>query len=225
MFSILTMRKSRMIRIVCILALLSFSSYAFADKATCAVLTFSAKEGVSEGVAALLTDRFTVEMDELGEYKVLNRSKMKEILQLNSIPDVCVNASCAVEAGKMLAVQYLVYGTVGKVGTMYTVNGFLVNVETSETAKSKTIDQEGEVTKMLKPGMANLARGLVGLPMIAVEEKPSVRIVERPVYVPQQPTGVVSTPKKKKSNVGKVLLISGLAIGGVAAAVAAICSD
>jgi len=159
-------------------------------------------------------------MDELGKYKVLNRSKMREVLQLNSIPDVCLDASCAVEAGKILAVQYLVYGTVGKVGDMNTANVFLVNVETSETVESRTVDQR-EVTKLLTPGMENLARGLAGLPVIAtpyVAPRPPV-VNPRTAYVPPV------KPAKRKSSAGKVILISGLVVGGVAAAVAAACSD
>jgi hypothetical protein len=62
----------------------------------------------------------------------------------------------------MLSVQYMVYGSVGKVGgNLHTINLYLVNVETGVTESSATSDQRG-IEDLLTQGMANGARRLLG---------------------------------------------------------------
>ena len=58
------------------LALAASSAAYAADKPTCAVLTFDARSGIPQDQAALLADRFAIELGALGEYTMINRAKM-----------------------------------------------------------------------------------------------------------------------------------------------------
>lgn len=176
----------------CICPWLAPSAWAQKDKPTCAVLTLDAKGGISQEEAALLTDRFAAEFDKLGRYQILNRSKMKEILDQQNFArsESCSAAECAVEAGKLLAAQKMVYGTVGKFGELYTVNTCLIDVETGSQERSGTSDFRGPKEDVLTVLMAANAHKLLGLkpPSEALQSKDV--IVTQPVpryqadYVP-----------------------------------------
>lgn len=167
----------------CICPWLAPSAWAQKDKPTCAVLTLDAKGGISQEEAALLTDRFAAEFDKLGRYQILNRSKMKEILDQQNFArsESCSAAECAVEAGKLLAAQKMVYGTVGKFGELYTVNTCLIDVETGSQERSGTSDFRGPKEDVLTVLMAANAHKLLGLkpPSEALQSKDV--IVTQPV--------------------------------------------
>ncbi len=131
------------------------------DASTCAVLTFDAKGGLSAEAASLLSDRFAVELDSLGRYRLISRAKMAELLAAQKFSTTCSASECAVEAGKTLGVQYMIYGSIGKLGNVYTVNVYLVNVESGVTEASGTTDQRGEIEDVLTSAMAASAEQLV----------------------------------------------------------------
>jgi hypothetical protein len=178
-------------------SLLSMSAISvFAAKPTCAVLTFDAKGGVSRDEAFLLSDRFAIELDKTGVYTLTPRGKQAEVLQEQkfSRSDNCSATDCAIEAGKLLGAQFMVYGSVGKIGSVYTVNVYLINVESGVSEKSATVDQRGVVEDLLMIGMAESTRRLIlgSISKVFNEEgktpiEPSVRNPRafRPVTFPQ----------------------------------------
>jgi hypothetical protein len=132
---------------------------------TCAVLTFDAQTGLTAGEVSLLSDRFTVEFGRLGKYRLLSRSKTSEILreQKFSRSETCSATDCAIEAGRLLSVRYMVYGSLGKLGNVYTANAYLVNVETGAAESTTTLDVRGNIEDLLTQGMEIMGRRLVGL--------------------------------------------------------------
>jgi len=158
--------------------LLPTAAFPQAQKSTCAVLTFDARGGVSKDEALILTDRFSTELGKTETYTLMTRSKMGEVLQLQKFArsDNCSATECAVEAGKMLAVQYMVYGSIGKVGQTFTVTASSVNVETGAAEKTASVDRRGEIDDLLTAGMASLARRLVGQESEMEGEAPPSRL-------------------------------------------------
>lgn len=134
-----------------VICLLSASPSLAQNKPTCAVLTFDARIGVSVPESQLLSDRFSAEFDGLGQYTIVARSKMREILdeQQFQATDHCSAAACAVEAGQLLGVRYMVYGTIGRLGGIYTINSYMVDVETGAQIRSAITDMEGEIGQAL----------------------------------------------------------------------------
>lgn len=135
------------------------------EKPTCAILTFNARAGVSTPEADSLSDRFATEFDRCGQYTIVARSKMREILdeQRFQSADSCSAAACAVEAGKLLGVRHMVYGTITRLGQLYSVNSFIVDVETGAQLRSATTDLRAGIEEMLTQGMRRNAGTLLGL--------------------------------------------------------------
>jgi len=61
----------------------------------------------------------------------------------------CTTTECAVEVGKMLNVQKMVSGTIGKLGRTWTMDIALIDVETSHIEKSFFQDYKGEIDALL----------------------------------------------------------------------------
>lgn len=133
------------------------------QRSTCAVLNFDTRGGVSKDEASLLSDRFAVELDKLKQYKLVNRSKMAEILKLQAFAktDNCSATECAIEAGQLLGVQHMIYGTAGKIGETFTVNVYMVDVATGGTEKTASVDQSGKLDELLTQSMKACAESMV----------------------------------------------------------------
>lgn len=134
------------------------------SRPTCAVLTFDSRGGVSLDEVRIFTDRFAIELDSLRQYTLVPRSKMKEVLQEQefSRSDNCSAAECAMEAGKLLGVRYMAYGSIGLIGSLFTINTYLVDVETGAAVKTATTDYRGDKESVLTRGMRQNALNLLG---------------------------------------------------------------
>ena len=137
----------------------------FAQKRpTCAVLTFEAGEGISAGQAKFLTDRFSILLAQAGKYDVIARSRMTEILKTAEFNrgGQCSASECAVEAGQLLQVRYMIFGAVGKFGNLYSLTTSLVDVETGRLIRTALSDHEGSLTEFGKSApTVNIAK-LIG---------------------------------------------------------------
>ena len=113
---------------------------------------------VSEGDAKALTQRLTSEMITLGLYQVLERSEMKRLLEEQKFQySGCVDLKCAVELGKMLGAKYMVVGSISKVGSTYSIDSRLIDVETSESYASGSYSHRGDIDKLMGSGMKSIA--------------------------------------------------------------------
>jgi hypothetical protein len=132
-------------------------------KPTCAVATFEARGGVTPDEAAILCDWFESEVIGLDRYTLVTRARMEEILKAQKVSLICNDATCAVEMGKILAAQYIIFGAIGKVGSSYVVIATLANVETAELERTARYEQEGHINELLKYGIPATARKLLGV--------------------------------------------------------------
>ena len=83
------------------IVLLFISSISFADSGTIAVLDME-KEGVSEQEASYLTRRIRHELFLTGQYTLLERAAMEEILTEQGFQLTgCTSSECAVQAGQL----------------------------------------------------------------------------------------------------------------------------
>ena len=77
--------------------------------------------GISEMEAQTLTDRMRSELVNTGAVTIVERSQMQEILEEQGFQQTgCTSDECAVEVGKLLGVQNMITGSIGKIGTSYT---------------------------------------------------------------------------------------------------------
>jgi len=147
-----------------ILLSLSFSTYLFSQQ-TVAVLDFEGI-GVSKDEARALSNRFGSEFMDLskGRYTLVERQQMGEILEEQGLQQSgCVSSECAVEVGAALGAKFIVTGSISKVGTIFSVNARLLDVESSQILKSISHDQMGNIGVLLTSGMREAAAKLLGM--------------------------------------------------------------
>ena len=119
---------------------------------TVAVLTFDVRGGVSANEVATFADRFEVEFAKANVQRPVSRSKMKEVLDLQKFSASCGNAECAIEAGQLLNVEYMIYGSVSRITRLSTVNVYMTSVERGEVVVSAAVDYEGSPEGFIKNG-------------------------------------------------------------------------
>ena len=93
---------------------------------------------VSPAELEILSDRLRVELHNTGEFTVVERERMEDILgeqgfQLSG----CVDTYCDIEAGRLLGAEKMVAGSVGKLGTVYTMSLRLVDMQTGALERTE----------------------------------------------------------------------------------------
>lgn len=149
--------------IVFFLVMVAMSLYA-ADKSlpTLAVLDLSASQGVTASDASLIADRLETEFIKRNQFQVLERRRMDDILQEQGFQQsgACDNSNCEVQMGQLLGVDRLVSGSLGKIGSVYTLNVKLLDVASGRILDSRAIDIEGDLSLVLTQGCAQIAQQL-----------------------------------------------------------------
>jgi TolB-like protein len=202
--------------LICIaLFSIAASGLAVEQRPGCAVLTFDPTEGITAGEARFLTDRFSSLLQQTGKFDVLARSRMEELLQVAKFnrSGSCSAAECAIEAGRILMVRFVVFGTVGHVAELYSLNTSLVDVETGKILRSAITDHRGGMTDFVDLAAGRNLQELLGLqaapqvtsvtparPPIAPVATPRVSaarpITPPPPLVPEPPSvGVLFGPR------------------------------
>ncbi len=98
------------------------------DKIPVAILDLEGR-GISDLEAATLTDRLRSEMVTVGAFVVVERGQMEMLLEEQGFQQTgCTSAECAVEVGKLLGVQKMVTGSIGKLGELYTVDARMFEI-------------------------------------------------------------------------------------------------
>src|SRR5688572_27796167 len=114
-------------------ALLLLATLTVADsggRPSMAVLTLEAKNGVAPDVAELLTSNLITQMGETNRFSrivgtkeiesVVGYEKQKQLMQ-------CESTSCMAEIAGAMGVDYILTGTVGRLGKTWLFNASLVN--------------------------------------------------------------------------------------------------
>lgn len=120
--------------------------------------------GIGQFEAQTLTDRLRNSIAEAGIYRLVDRGAMEEILEEQGFQQTgCTSDECIVEVGKLLGVQFMLGGSIGKVGKTFTVSMRIIDIETAGIVKTASYDMTGEVDELLTRGMGEAAALLLGL--------------------------------------------------------------
>jgi len=116
-------------------------------------------QGLSEVEASILTDRLRSELFQTGQFEVIEREKMNQILdEQNFQLSGCTSNECMVEIGQLIGVQQIIGGTVSKFGTLFSISIRLIDVATGRILETAIYDHRGEIEGLLDTGTANVAR-------------------------------------------------------------------
>ena len=144
--------------------------------------------GISAIEATSLTNRLRNALVRIGTITVVERGQMEQILgeqdfQLTG----CTSNECAVEVGQLLGVTTMVAGSIGRVGSTYSIDIRSIDVQSGRITHSLWRDYRGEIDELLGI-MPEVAEDLVSA-LMATE--PSLPEVPPPasITVTTQPPG------------------------------------
>jgi len=120
--------------------------------------------GVSPIETQVISDRIRVEMGRFDTYSIIERGLMEQILkeQALQLSGLCEESSCLVEVGRILAVHYMVGGTISKIGNLYSIEARIIDVESGEITKSIVEDYNGPIENLLVQTTRTVAAKLSG---------------------------------------------------------------
>lgn len=118
--------------------------------------------GVAQTDVEILGDRLRAELLATGMVRVMERSQMDQILKEQAFQQsgACEGGECAVQIGKLLAVDRMIVGSVGRIGELYTVQTRILDVGTGEIVFGANQDHAGRIENLLSKVVPNLARQL-----------------------------------------------------------------
>ena len=129
---------------------------------TVAILDFEG-QGISVQEVQTLTERMRSEIGTTNAVRLIERKAIESIMAEQGLAQSgCVSDECAAEVGQLLGVQFMVSGTIGKLGDSYTIDVKMFSVETGATERSVNATHEGDIAGLLTE-MQILAWEIVGL--------------------------------------------------------------
>ena len=132
------------------------------QKKRIAVFDFDGK-GISPDEAATLTERFRSALVSTDKYIIVERQKINLVLDELGLQMTGVMSDQSLsEAGKLLGVQRIVMGTIGKIEDTYTVDLRVVDVETARLLGSVSRNTSGTKENLLTL-LERIAMGLAGI--------------------------------------------------------------
>lgn len=153
------MKKKNLLLIALITAL--FTANAWAREYTIAVMDFES-EDIPENQIELIEDYIANQVLQTGIFKVIDRNQ-REILmrEIEFSASGFTDETIQIEAGKFLAADGIITGTIGKVGNTYLLNLKLIRTESGETinSASKAVNS----LEALINSVENITKTLLGL--------------------------------------------------------------
>jgi hypothetical protein len=120
-------------------------------------------ENVPPAEVRLLSDRLRVELFNTGQFTVVERERMEEILREQGFQQSgCTATECVVQIGRLLGADKMVAGSVGRVGEMYTISLRIVNGETGALERTAVKDCRCSIEDVLTTSIAQVAAELAG---------------------------------------------------------------
>lgn len=106
---------------------------------------------LSSGEVKTLTEVLQSTLVSTDYFSVLSRSDMKDVLEAQAFQSssACDETACLVEMGHILSVQKIIGGTLGRVGSTYSLSLRFVDVETGKTELSINDQWRGEADGLL----------------------------------------------------------------------------
>ena len=131
-------------------------------KPTVAILDFEG-QGVDASEVQTLSERMRTEIGNTNAVRLIERKAVEKIMMEQGLQQSgCTTDECAAEVGQLLGVQFMISGSIGKMGKSYTIDCKMFSVETGETVRTKSATHKGDVSGLLTE-MEILAWEIVGL--------------------------------------------------------------
>ena len=143
------------------ITLLLFIGLVWGQSTTIAVFDFE-NNGLEPYEVRQLSTRLESELVKVGKYNVVERSKIDEILKEQQLQMSGCVEECLIDVGKMLGANQIILGSVGKLGSIYTISAKLVDATSGEMVRTSDFDTDKSIGKLLTVGMMEIAFDLTG---------------------------------------------------------------
>lgn len=129
-----------------------------------AVLDLESSSNISKEETKTISDRLESEIALTKSVVLLERRRIQEILKEQGFQQTgaCEGASCQVQVGQLLGVDQIVTGSVGKVGSIYSLNVKLIDVQSGAILQTKVVDVDGDLSALLIKGCNEVAQVFFG---------------------------------------------------------------
>jgi curli biogenesis system outer membrane secretion channel CsgG len=118
-----------------------------------------AGQGIDPSSVSIISDRLRTELFKQGGFSVLERNSMQDILKEQGFQQSgCTTDACAIQIGQILNVSYMVVGTVGKLGYLFTVDVRVIDVATAKIIYSENVDCNCPIEKVLTNSVVSIAQ-------------------------------------------------------------------
>jgi TolB-like protein len=138
-----------------------------------AIIDFTSK-GISRADAEMVNDLLRSKMINTGEFIIVERSQMKEIMREQSLQmSGCTDTACAVKVGRLLSARKILVGTVNKWRRKILITGRIIDVEKgiADFAHDETIEGIDDLDKGISFFVENLKRRIKGQEIVVMEKK------------------------------------------------------
>ncbi|MBF0433578.1 MAG: PEGA domain-containing protein, partial [Fibrobacteria bacterium] len=135
-----------------------------------AVVDFDGK-GVQQHEAEIITDKFRGQLLQTGLFAVVERNKMKALLQEQDFQttDRCDGSACIVEMGKLLSVQKMFTGSAGKIGNLFILSINVIDVESGKILLTLEEEIKGSIEDVFKTAVPTIT-GKIKKEMAVINE-------------------------------------------------------
>lgn len=185
---------------ICFLSLLSAED----TKTNAAVMDLEAKEGITIGIASILSDSLRTHLLNTKKFTIVERENMKQILKEQTFQlSGCTSDTCIVEAGQLLSVRKMFAGSIGKLGTTYVINLKIIDVQSGQIEKSEEEKCVRCEEDALPDSIKKIANKIIGITpaMETFKEKPKEVTKEVPIPSKEEKklvtTGIVAKVNDK----------------------------
>jgi hypothetical protein len=158
---------------------LMFAGSAWAERSAVAVLDIQGT-GLDPNLLPTLTEVLTVEINDLGMYKVVAGRDVQAMLGFEKQKDMlgCTDAACLAEIGGALGVDRIVVSQITKVGSTYVVNIKIINIRTADAEGRVYETVKGEVDALIETIKKSVVKLLGSGSKAAVTLTPSAKPAE-----------------------------------------------
>lgn len=126
-------------------------SNSFANPPQIAVLPLS-PHGIDSSDASIITDAISNSLVSLKTVRVMERQQINTILNEQGFEEsgACDASECAIKAGKLLGIEQIIVGSIGKLGNSYVLNLRRVDIASGEVISTSMQQQNGEIEGVLQ---------------------------------------------------------------------------
>lgn len=122
--------------LTCLIALLLANPVFSREKL--AVMELEALGGVEESLVEIMTNTLKDALDAAGGYSIISREEIEALanrLALQQKSGDCTNTDCLADMGKALGTKLMVYGSISKLGSTYSLSLRLLDTESKEAIR------------------------------------------------------------------------------------------